>query len=199
MSKVAVELFRANIFDKVANFDGDYDSMAMDPSLAGMPVMAQPDMSAAMMSSTMPMPAQAMGMPMGADPVMGAVNELSQMELVDDDNLTFGEVADSGCPVTQELLEGHPELADLPYNETVKRAQAITGMVPAAPAAGGSAMNWALPLGGVGIGAIGGGLLGNYLGNRFDFNQPAATAIGAGLGGIGGLAGGYLLDRYLNS
>lgn len=199
MSKVAVELFRANIFDKVANFGGDYDSMAMDPSLAGMPVMAQPDMSAAMMSQTMPMPAPAMGMPMGADPVMGAVNELSQMELVDDDNLTFGEVADSGCPVTQELLEGHPELADLPYNETVKRAQAITGMVPAAPAAGGSAMNWALPLGGVGIGAIGGGLLGNYLGNRFDFNQPAATAIGAGLGGLGGLAGGYLLDRYLNS
>lgn len=130
------------------------------------------------------------------------VEEVAAMEPVDDDSLTFGDVAESGCPVTQELLSKYPELVDMPYNETVRRAQqSVAGglAVPAMGAAAGGALG-TLALGPAG-GAMGMGL-------GMTAAEPMAAAAGGGssfplgwtLGGAGaGALGGGLLGNYIGS
>lgn len=151
--------------------------------------------------------------------------ELEGFEPAGNPDLTFRDVADGGCPYTQQLLMVHPELADEPYDETILRvtggapaadpyAAQMPGMVPAvmpqavpavvnpelAGAAGGGYGTLLPVIGGGALGAAAGGALGNYLGNRYDSLDPRnAALIGAGIGGLGGAAGGWLLNKWLGN
>lgn len=127
--------------------------------------------------------------------------ELEGFEPTGDPSLTFQDVADSGCPYTQQLLVNHPELADQPYDETIMQVHGVQPQALATSGGGGGGfgMPMAMISGGL-AGAAVGGAVGDYLGNKYDSLDPRnAALIGAGVGGIGGAAGGWLLDRWLDS
>ena len=144
--------------------------------------------------------------------------ELEGFEPTGDPSLTFQNVADGGCPYTQQLLMAHPELANEPYDETIINVLGLQpqtpGIVPAVmpqavPAvvnpelAGAAGGGYGMPLSMIGggvLGAAAGGALGNYIGNQYDSIDPNnAALIGAGIGGLGGAAGGWLLNRWLGN
>ena len=121
--------------------------------------------------------------------------ELEGFEPIGDPSLTFQNVADSGCPYTQQLLMAHPELANEPYDETIINVLGLQpqtpGMVPAVmpqavPAvvnpelAGAAGGGYGMPLSMIGggvLGAAAGGALGNYIGNQYDSIDPNNAAL----------------------
>lgn len=92
------------------------------------------------------------------------------LDPVDDDNMTFQDVADSGCPKTKAFLKEHPEMSGELYNRTLNIMHSISD--------GGATGLW----GGAGTGLALGGAVGG--------------PVGAGIGTLAGAVGGYPAGAY---